>query len=108
MNCMIRKMKIEIRLATMENLNSLKEMYRQIINHMNKQKISIWDDVYPGEFLEEDIKNNRLYLLIEEENIVSAFALCKTNVAEESKMGRWEGKRNCKVYGCKISTVVCC
>lgn len=93
---MMREIKIEIRLATMENLNSLKEMYRQIVNHMNKQKISIWDDVYPGEFLEENIKNNRLYLLIEEENIVSAFALCKTNAAEERV--KWEDGKAKAVY----------
>lgn len=87
---------MEIRLATMDNLQAVKEMYRQIVYHMNEQNISIWDEVYPCEFLEEDIKNNQLYLLVEQENIVSAFVLCQTNAGEKSV--KWENDKAKAVY----------
>lgn len=87
---------MEIRLATMDNLQAVKEMYRQIVYHMNEQNISIWDEVYPCEFLEEDIKNNQLYLLVEKENIVSAFALCQTNAGENAV--KWENVNAKAVY----------
>lgn len=87
---------MKIRLATMEDLKPVKEMYQQIVHYMNEQKISIWDDVYPCEFLEEDIKNNQLYLLVKEESIVSAFALCKTNTGEDAV--KWEDGKAKVVY----------
>lgn len=49
---------------------------------MNEQNIKIWDDIYPCEFFEEDILNNRLYILIDNDDIVSAFALTKNNAGE--------------------------
>ncbi len=47
---------MDFRQAVMEDLPQLKDMYKQIIQNMNKQKIQIWDDIYPCEFFEEDIK----------------------------------------------------
>ena len=51
---------------------------------MNEQDIQIWDDVYPCEFFEEDIKNNQLYVLLNNGEIVSAFVLSNTNSGEDA------------------------
>lgn len=83
---MIRKM--DFRPAVMQDLCPLKAMYRQIVKNMEEHGISIWDDVYPSVFLEEDIKNRRLFVLIDRGEIVSAFALCHTNEGE--KAVRWK------------------
>lgn len=75
---------MEFRLAAMQDLPQLKSVYKDIINHMNYNQIQIWDDIYPCDFFEEDIKNNRLYLLLNNADIVSAFALCDRNSGEDS------------------------
>lgn len=41
---------MDFRQAVMQDLPKLKDMYKQIIENMNKQKIQIWDDIYPCEF----------------------------------------------------------
>lgn len=47
---------MDFRQAIMRDLPQLKDMYKRIIQNMNEQDIQIWDDVYPCEFFEEDIK----------------------------------------------------
>jgi diamine N-acetyltransferase len=70
---------MELRLAASDDLSKVQDMYRNIIRNMNKNNISIWDEVYPCEFFENDIKQNRLYVLEEHDEILSAFALCDSN-----------------------------
>lgn len=70
---------MDFRQAVMQDLSQLKDMYKRIVKNMNEQDIQIWDDIYPCEFFEEDIKNNQLYVLLNNGEIVSAFVLCKTN-----------------------------
>ena len=72
------------RFAVMRDLPQLKEMYGRIVKNMEEQGIPIWDDVYPSEFLAEDIEKRRLYVLLDGEKIVSAFALCDTNAGEKA------------------------
>ena len=74
---------MDFRLAGMQDLLQLKDVYKQIIKNMDEQDIQIWDDIYPCEFFEEDIKNNQLYVLLNNGEIVSAF-LCKTNTGENA------------------------
>ena len=66
----------------MQDLLQLKDVYKQIIKNMDEQDIQIWDDIYPCEFFEEDIKNNQLYILLKNGEIVSAFVLSDTNSGE--------------------------
>lgn len=75
---------MDFRLAGMQDLLQLKDVYKQIIKNMDEQDIQIWDDIYPCEFFEEDIKNNQLYVLLNNGEIVSAFVLCKTNTGENA------------------------
>lgn len=84
------------RQAVMQDLPQLKDMYKQIIENMNEQNIQIWDDIYPCEFFEEDIKNNQLYILLNNEEIVSAFVLSNTNSGETAV--EWNDKHAKAVY----------
>lgn len=73
---------MKLRLASIGDLPQLKAVYKEIIFHMNEHNIQIWDDIYPCEFFQEDIEHHRLYLLEDNDTIVSAFALCDSNSGE--------------------------
>ena len=73
---------MEFRLARLEDLKQLKIIYKEIIKNMNKNNIKIWDDIYPCKFFEDDINNKRLYVIANDEEIISAFALCDNNAGE--------------------------
>ncbi len=75
---------MNFRLAVMQDLSQIKTVYKDIIKKMNREQIPIWDDIYPCEFFEEDIRNNRLYVLVNNHDIASAFVLCDTNSGEKS------------------------
>ena len=83
---------MEFRLATVQDLTKIKSMYGKIIETMNNNQIPIWDDIYPCEFFEDDIKNERLYILEDNGEIVSAFALCNFHSGENAVKwnGSWE------------------
>lgn len=61
---------MDLRLAVMEDLPQIKAIYKEIIKNMDSNNIQIWDEIYPCEFLENDIKNNQLYVLIDNDEIV--------------------------------------
>lgn len=75
---------MEFSLALMQDLAQLKSIYKEIIKNMNENGIQIWDELYPCEFFEDDIKNKRLYLLKKNGEIISAFALSDTNPGENA------------------------
>jgi ribosomal protein S18 acetylase RimI-like enzyme len=75
---------MDFRLADIQDLPRLKAVYKGIIQNMNDNQIEIWDDIYPCEFFEEDIQNKQLYVLCDNNEIVSAFALCSTHSGEKS------------------------
>ncbi|QRG86905.1 GNAT family N-acetyltransferase [Bulleidia sp. zg-1006] len=86
---------MEFRLAILADLPQLKKVYKGIIQEMNKQNIEIWDEIYPCEFFAEDIREKQLFVLVDKDEIVSAFALTKKNIGETSV--EWE-KRSNKVF----------
>jgi len=75
-------LKYTFRPASAQELSQLKAIYRDIIRNMNDSQIQIWDDIYPCRYFDEDIRNNRLYVLLNDGEIISAFALCDTNPGE--------------------------
>lgn len=87
---------MNFRLATPADLSKIKEMYTALINKMNKDGIEIWDDIYPCEFLGDDISNDRLFLLYDENAIIGAFALCESNNGE--KQVKWEKQHAKAIY----------
>ncbi len=66
---------MNFRLAVMQDLPQIKAVFNEIIEDMNRNKIEIWDDIFPCAFFEDDIKNNQLYILVNDGEIVSAIAL---------------------------------
>lgn len=74
---------MDFRLAVMQDLLQIKSVYKSLIEKMNREQIQIWDDIYPCEFFAEDIRSNRLYVLLDKDDIVSAFVLCDTNPGEK-------------------------
>ena len=50
---------MEFRLADIQDLTQLKNVYKQITHDMNENGIQIWDDIYPCGCFEDDIKNKR-------------------------------------------------
>ncbi|MGG7165533.1 GNAT family N-acetyltransferase [Clostridium ihumii] len=79
---------MNLRMANIDDLQQLKVVYEKIIYNMNN--INIWDEIYPCDFFLDDIKNNSLYILEEDNEIISAFALC--NSTEGEKCVNWENK----------------
>ena len=88
--------KMTFRLAIMQDLPQLKLVYKSIIQGMNDNQIQIWDDIYPCEFFEEDIRNNRLYVLVNNDELVSAFALYAANSGE--KAVEWNSEQGKALY----------
>ncbi len=60
------------RLATKQDLFQIKNMYLNIVNKMTENNIFIWDSTYPCEFLENDIDNHALYILLKGSEILAA------------------------------------
>ena len=87
---------MNLRLANINDLPQLKDVFEKIIHNMNKNNIQIWDEIYPCEFFSDDIENNRLYVLVEDNEIVSAFALCDSNAGEDYV--KWESKHDKALY----------
>lgn len=66
---------MKIVLAEQKDLIDIKKMYVKIINNMTSNGISIWNEYYPIEVFEEDIREKNLYLLKEHDIIVGSFTI---------------------------------
>ncbi len=88
--------KMEFRLADIGDLEELKAVYRQIIGNMNDNNIPIWDDIYPCEFFESDIRDGQMYVLTDKDEIISAFVLCNSNAGAESV--QWNSNSERAIY----------
>lgn len=87
---------MNFRIANMDDLPQLKKMYGKIIEQMNRNNIQIWDEIYPCEFFHEDIENKRLYVLEEQNEIVSSFAICNSN--DGAHYVQWKDKNADALY----------
>lgn len=87
---------MKLRLANINDLPQLKEMYKKIVAHMKANNMLIWDDVYPTEFLAEDIQHERLYVLTAQDRIVAALALNDTHCGKEAV--QWENTQAKAMY----------
>ena len=66
---------MKTRLATTTDLPTLKTMYEKIVEKMNNDGICIWNEFYPYEEFEQDIKKKNLYVMTKQNNIIAAFGL---------------------------------
>lgn len=81
---------MNFRLAQMADLPQIKSIFAKIIEKMNAENGRIWDDTYPCEYFENDIKKRRLYVLTEDRVILSAFALWELEPDDERNDICWE------------------
>lgn len=87
---------IRIRNAVMEDLPLLNELYIALIHQMDQDGICIWDDIYPCICLPDDIRNQCCYVLVEDETIIAAFALC--NHHQGAAAVTWHQVDDCALY----------
>ncbi len=77
-----------LRLAKEEDLTEINLLFSLITADLDKKGICIWDEIYPACAFPDDIKNEGLFLLEEDGEIVGAFALCDAPSDEGSIV--WE------------------
>ncbi len=87
---------MEFRRANIEELENVKEVFSNIIIDMEKHNISIWDEIYPCDFFEQDIKDRKLYVLYDNEILLSAFTILEYNEGE--KAIKWKCNASKPVY----------
>lgn len=87
---------MDFRHAVIQDLPPIIGMYKEIIKKMDEDGLQIWDDIYPCGYFEDDINNNRLYIMAEGMEIVAAFALCKSNSGEG--FIEWENRSGKALY----------
>lgn len=81
---------MELKLAEVNDLDIINNIYKNAINNMINNNIFQWDEIYPNKYiLEDDIKKKHLYKIILENNIISAFVLNK-EYEKEYLDGKWE------------------
>lgn len=82
-------MNIEFRLANIEDLQRIVEMFNRATNNMNSIGIYQWDNVYPNaDILALDIKKEEMYLAVSENEILSAFVI-NSECDDEYKKAKW-------------------
>lgn len=81
---------MDIKLAEIEDLDVIDDIYRNAIENMIKNNIFQWDEIYPQKnILEDDILKKQLYKIIYDKKIISAFVLNK-EYDQEYFNGKWE------------------
>ena len=87
---------MNFRLAERKDLPKIKRVFKKIVDHMYKNNIPIWDDIFPCDFFEEDIETRHLYLLEDGETVVAALALYDSNEGESYI--RWQDTKEKALY----------
>lgn len=85
-----------MRLAQENDIPFLKIMYRSLIKDMKSRGLEIWDDIYPVEFLDEDVARQRLHVFEDGNEIVAACALSQE--PEISGDVKWDAGVNQALY----------
>ncbi len=87
---------MNLRLATEKDLPEISRLFSAITKKLDSENICIWDEIYPDCAFPDDIKRKSLFVLGEDEKLVSAFALCEPMEDEGSIV--WENPEAKGVY----------
>lgn len=68
-------MYMKVVLAKLKDLDEIKKTYTKIIENMYANDIKIWNNYYPNEVFEFDIKSKNMFLLKENNIIIGAFVI---------------------------------
>ena len=82
---------MKVVLAKEKDLSEVKEVFYKIVQNMNSNGISIWNDYYPIEVFEEDIRKKNLYLLKDHDSLLGAFVMYEHNDIESDV--KWKDKK---------------
>lgn len=66
---------MEFRKAALTDLENIKAEYHRIMKKLEEDGLPIWDEVFPFDFFEDDIKKGEFYMLTENDTLISAFSL---------------------------------
>lgn len=70
---------MEIRLAKQNDIEKLNILFKEVIKDMAKNKIYMWNEIYPFCEFETDILNKSLYIIEDENEIIGSFVLSDKN-----------------------------
>ena len=87
---------MKFRAAGLQDLPALKTTYEKIVEDLIRNNINIWNEAYPCGFFEEDILRDRLFVLMDRETLISAFALCAPSDYEGTV--QWEAPEAKALY----------
>lgn len=78
------------RLARAEELQGIKELYKEATDDMRSRGVFQWDNIYPSEeLLGQDIEKREMYLLVCGEEVISAVVINGEQL-EEYESIRWK------------------
>jgi GNAT superfamily N-acetyltransferase len=67
---------LNIRLATLDDLNNINLLFEKVIKDMdNIKKMNMWNSIYPFCEFKKDIKKQNMYLIENENKIIGSFTL---------------------------------
>lgn len=66
---------MEFRLAKPNDLVEIQTLYKKLIERLGEDNVVLWNNEYPHQAFGDDIADGRLYVLLDEERIISAVAL---------------------------------
>ena len=71
-------MDLNIRLATVEDINNINMLFEKVIDDLhNVKKIDIWNEFYPFCEFKKNIQNKDMYVIEDDKKIVGSFTLIK-------------------------------
>ncbi len=87
---------MNLRFATEKDLPAIHNLFTDITHKLDSENICIWDEVYPDCAFPDDIKRESLFVLEEDDRLISAFALCPQQEDEGSVV--WENHTANGIY----------
>ena len=95
---------MDFRLAKVADLPEIDAFFGEVIADMQSKGNVIWDNVYPSCALPEDIEKQRLYLVYDEGQLLSVFALCEWSNGEDAV--EWQDNTAKPLYLYRFATNV--
>ncbi len=86
------------RKADIEDLPELCSVFNHITDNLSSRGIYIWDEIYPNCIFSEDINEGIMYILENENGIVSAFALLDSDKDKDSVQWEKQNAKSCYLY----------
>ncbi len=87
---------MKFRLATLSDLESIKSTYINIVKNMLSNGFTNWNDSYPVNYIEDDIVNNKFYIMTDGINILSGAAVSNNHDGDDTI--KWQNPKASALY----------